>query len=140
MIPTPQQTADMNAIEDVTFLGYPSGLVDEQNATPIVRRGITATPFSNDFQGRPEFLIDAGVYPGSSGSPVFLYNEGAYTGPSGVIVGSRLLFLGMITSTLQRREGTNNIYLGLGSVLKSGTIRNWLQEAVDRFARTGGGE
>ena len=40
---------------------------------PILRRGTTATPIALNFEGRPEFLIDAAVYPGSSGSPVFVY-------------------------------------------------------------------
>ena len=57
--------------EEIVFIGYPSGLRDEHNSTPLIRRGITASPIWNDFGNDPIFLIDAGVYPGSSGSPVF---------------------------------------------------------------------
>lgn len=66
---------------------------------PIVRKGITATPFSVDFEGEPIFLIDGSIFPGSSGSPVFLYDRGSYS-PKGkvLIAGSRIFFLGVVTS------------------------------------------
>lgn len=50
-IPTPEQAKDMDAIEDVTFVGYPNGIYDVKNLMPIVRRGITATPFQIDYEG-----------------------------------------------------------------------------------------
>src|SRR5439155_11154025 len=58
LIPTQTAIDDLAAVEEVTFVGYPSGLYDEHNATPLVRRGITATPPWNNFQGQPAFLID----------------------------------------------------------------------------------
>lgn len=62
-------------IEDVIVVGYPVGLWDSVNNRPVVRRGITATPLDVDFDGRPEFLIDAASFEGSSGSPVFRYQS-----------------------------------------------------------------
>jgi hypothetical protein len=56
---------------DVYIVGYPSGQLDHVHNLPIVRRGCLATLPEVDFEGRPEFLVDAGVFPGSSGSPVF---------------------------------------------------------------------
>lgn len=67
-----------NAVEDVLMVGYPNGLWDSRNNLPITRRGITATPPSIDFEGKPEFVIDCACFPGSSGSPVFLYNQVGY--------------------------------------------------------------
>lgn len=61
-----------DALEDVLFIGYPSGIWDHVNLMPILRRGTTATPLALNFEGRDEFLIDAAVFPGSSGSPVFV--------------------------------------------------------------------
>ncbi len=55
----------LSAIEDIIFIGYPSGLYDEENLNPLIRQGITATPIWNDFQKQPKFIIDAGVFPGS---------------------------------------------------------------------------
>lgn len=122
---------NLAAVEDITFIGYPSGLIDEHNATPLVRRGITATPPWNDFGGEPVFLIDAGVFPGSSGSPVFILNQGAYATRDGLSVGNRLLFMGIITETLLAREaGRPEAYLGLGKVLKGRVVMDFLKGVV----------
>lgn len=90
---------EIDAVEDIIFIGYPNNIYDRKNLIPIVRKGITATPFSVDFEGEPIFLIDASIFPGSSGSPVFLYDRGSYS-PKGkvLIAGSRIFFLGVITS------------------------------------------
>ena len=74
IIANEDEIEEMDAVCPVIFIGYPNGLYDTQNFTPIVRTGITATPVQLDYCGRPVFLIDASVFPGSSGSPVFSYN------------------------------------------------------------------
>lgn len=80
-------------VEDVTIVGYPDGMIDDINNLPIVRKGITATPLQFDFQDRPEFLVDASIFGGSSGSPVFILNNGAYSCPRGYIVGDTRMYL-----------------------------------------------
>lgn len=136
LIPTQEVTNNLSAIEEITFIGYPSGLYDAQNALPIVRRGITATPPWNDFQGHPSFLIDAGVFPGSSGSPVFLFNQGGYGTQGGFVIGGRLLFLGVLSESIVRQQqGVPNIFLGIGKVLKSQRLLQFLQSIVDKFPR-----
>lgn len=90
---------ELDAVEDVLFIGYPAGIWDERNLIPIVRKGITATPIYLDFNGEKQFLIDASVFPGSSGSPVFIYNKGSYSSKKGnLIVGNRLFFLGLLSA------------------------------------------
>lgn len=92
---------ELDALLDVTFVGYPVGLFDTHNLLPIARRGMTATPVSVDFNNEPAFLIDAAVYPGSSGSPVFLLNHGwiaSRTGP--LTAGSRIIFLGIVAKNI----------------------------------------
>lgn len=69
----------MDALRRIIFVGYPNGLFDRKNYTPIIRHGFTATPIQLDFNGRPVFLVDASVFPGSSGSPVFSFEE-SWTG------------------------------------------------------------
>ncbi|MBA7528139.1 hypothetical protein ES705_20322 [subsurface metagenome] len=66
-----------DAIENIVFVGYPNSIYDRVNYLPISRKGITATPISNDYLGNPCFLIDAVVLRGSSGSPVFTFDFGA---------------------------------------------------------------
>jgi len=131
MLPNKDQIDNLAAIEEITFIGYPSGLYDSYNSSPIVRRGITATPVWNNFNNEPCFLIDAGVYPGSSGSPVFIYNEGSYATSNGINIGSRLLFLGVLTESILRSEQLNRAYLGLGKVINSIETIKYLEKLVD---------
>ena len=134
LIPNKEVVDSLAAIEEITFIGYPSGLYDEHNIIPIVRRGITATPVWNDFQGQPYFLIDAGVFPGSSGSPVFLLNQGGYHSAGNFIVGTRIHFLGILSESMVRVEkNTPNVFLGLGKVVKSTKVLSFLNNIVSTF-------
>jgi len=101
IIPTEDTIKDeVDAIEDILFIGYPTGIYDKKNLIPIARKGITATPILLDYEGKPKFLIDGSVFPGSSGSPVFICNLGGYCKRGGgFIVGNRILFLGILSST-----------------------------------------
>lgn len=131
IIPNNDVISNLSAVEEITFIGYPSGIFDKKNNTPLVRKGITATPIWNDFNGKETFLIDAGVYPGSSGSPVLVINNGSYSTGDGIAIGTRLYFLGVITDTIQRIEDKNvNVYLGLGQVVKSSLVK----KLVDRIS------
>jgi hypothetical protein len=131
LIPSADALAALAAMEEITFIGYPSGLYDEHNVTPIIRRGITATPPWNDFQGQPTFLIDAGVFPGSSGSPVFILNQGAYPTKDALVVGSRLLFLGVLSESILRTEpNVPPVFLGIGKVLKSERVQAFASRVV----------
>jgi hypothetical protein len=56
--------------DDVVIIGYPKGFYDEKNVFPIVKSGIIATRWGLNFNGMPVFLIDAKLFPGSSGSIV----------------------------------------------------------------------
>lgn len=108
-IPSQEQINELFPIEDIIFIGYPNDIYDKKHLLPIVRKGITSTPILIDFDGNPIFLIDASVFPGSSGSPVFILNtEGYTTKESGKIVTHmgrrRLLFLGILSSAFQRED------------------------------------
>ena len=83
------------AIENVIMVGYPNGLSDELNNIPIVRRGITASPIYLDHEGRPDFVIDAPCFPGSSGSPIMIYDRGCYIDGEAKF-GTRVLLAGIL--------------------------------------------
>lgn len=120
MLPNKEQVDDLSAIETLTFIGYPAGLIDTKNSLPIVRQGISATPIWNDLDGSPYFLIDGGVFPGSSGSPVFVYNNGSYPDKGGITVGTRLYFVGIIFQTRTHKNGKDETtYLDLGQAINS---------------------
>lgn len=102
-IPSKEQEDKLTALEEIIFVGYPNALFDNKNLLPIIRKGITATPLFIDYEGEPRFLIDASVFPGSSGSPVFIYNFGSYTTAEGTTtIGSRVYFIGIVSGVFFR--------------------------------------
>jgi hypothetical protein len=149
MIPGREQLDKLDALESVTFVGYPNGIWDKANLLPVARRGTTASPLAVDFENTPRFLIDASVFGGSSGSPVFLFNQGMYCDKSGMTtVGSRCLFLGVVAGVFFRTQ-LNQIVpvpiptqarpmaeqqemLDLGIVFKARTV----VETVEAFLKT----
>lgn len=137
MIPSVEVMNDLAAIENITFIGYPNGLYDEVNKMSIVRQGITATPIWNSFKGREVFLIDAGVFPGSSGSPVFIYNRGSYPTKDGIAIGNRLLFVGVLAETVIERSDSNTDYLNLGVVINSRAMEKAVEEFVLKVKSNG---
>lgn len=131
MIPNDEQINELAAMEEIVFIGYPSGLYDNINKLPILRKGITATPIWNNFKGKDIFLIDGGVFPGSSGSPVFIYNQGSFPIKNGIAVGNRLLFVGVISETMLTGNGDN--YLNLGVVINSKAMFYELEKFINKL-------
>lgn len=142
---TEEQTRDMDAIEEVWMVGYPSGIYDRVNNLPVVRRGITATPYSVDYEAKPQFLIDASVFPGSSGSPVYLYDPlGMRRGADGVLNfggAPRIFFLGILGSGYYRTNGglllaqpanvaESSEMIDLGIVYKARTVMETIEHLL----------
>jgi hypothetical protein len=147
LIPDAAMLDGLDALEQVVFVGYPSGVWDKANLMPIMRRGTTATPVFLDFEGRAEFLVDAAVYPGSSGSPVFLYDTDAISlrGPT-----RRFQFLGVVAAVFFKEEANQLVsapipasrqaaiysseMIDLGLVIKSAQVR----AAAEAYLREAG--
>lgn len=136
LIPSANDLAELTAMEDILMAGYPNGIWDEKNNMPVLRRGVTATHPNLDWNGKPEFLIDAACFPGSSGSPVFLFNVGGYAQKSGgMALGTRVKLLGILYAgpqhtvegeirivkvpTLERPVSVSSIPNNLGIVVKA---------------------
>jgi hypothetical protein len=124
------------------MIGYPNGIWDAVNNMPIIRRGSTATHPNLDYEGRPEFMIDAACFPGSSGSPVFLFNTGGYAvRGGGLAIGTRIKLLGVLYAgpqhtatgeikivavpTLQQPIAVSRIPNNLGMIIKSARLRDF---------------
>ncbi len=101
LIPTETELPKYGVFQEVKFIGYPIGIWDEKNNLPVARRGMTATDPAVDYNGRAEFLVDAAVFPGSSGSPVYIANEGMNFFDGGLYAGSRIRFLGILYALYQ---------------------------------------
>ena len=98
LIPTQEELSDMPAMQEIVMVGYPNGIWDTVNNQPVFRKGITATHPELEYNGKPEFLIDAACFNGSSGSPVFIVDIGKITTRSaGTAIGpSRIKLLGIL--------------------------------------------
>lgn len=145
MLLTNKQAADFDAIEDVLFIGYPNGLYDTASWLPVARSGKTATPVWNDYKGWPAFLIDASVFPGSSGSPVVLHDRGPYIDRQGNMnVGrSRFHLIGVVAAVHTREVRGEIVFtrarpiprfedmIDLGIVFKASAI----QECVNKLMK-----
>ena len=107
LIPDESATRALDALEEVLFVGYPSGVWDQVNLMPIMRRRTTATPIALNFEGRSEFLIDAAVYPGSSGSPVFVYLPETLRPAQSVV--KKFLFAGVVAAVFFREEANRPV-------------------------------
>lgn len=103
----------------VLFVGYPSGFYDTHNNLPLVRKGTLSSVPSVNFKGKAELVIDAEVFPGSSGSPVFIPWDGEYN------------LLGVLSQSVDAPEiiaGSKMIiqiqeHIGLGIVIKQSRVK-----------------
>ena len=100
LIPTEKQLDELDAMEAIITAGYPDGLWDTVNNSPVLRSGVTATHPIKDYNGKKEFLIDAPTIPGTSGSPVFIIDENGYIDRDGNYYPDedRILFLGTLSA------------------------------------------
>ena len=145
LVPTKEDIEQIDVMEDIIFLGYPSHLWDQNNLFPLIRKGITATPIHLDHRNNPIFLIDASVFPGSSGSPVFLYSKNQFLNEDLTYNVERIHFLGIIsegsyeqkineflvgekTYHLKMRETEN-----LGSVVKCDPILDLIKSSIKNY-------
>ncbi|TCT24247.1 S1 family peptidase [Thiobaca trueperi] len=138
MIPAASDLDEMEGLETIVMVGYPNGLWDKVNNLPIFRKGVLASDYKYDWNGKKEFLIDAACFPGSSGSPVLLFDVGSYQTRNGLFVGSRIMLLGVLYAgpqhtiqgdiqvvtvpTLQKQISVAAIPNNLGIVIKSSQL------------------
>ena len=142
LLPSPSELQDMIGLEEVVMVGYPNGIWDEINNFPVFRRGITASHPLHDWNGKPEFLIDAACFPGSSGSPVMLFDIQSYQTKKGTFLGAtRIKLLGILYAgpqytvsgdikivavpTQQRPVAVSRIPNNLGIIIKSRKLEDF---------------
>lgn len=104
IIATEELFKEILPLEEITMIGYPIGIMDRHNNGAVARRGVIASNPAENYEGRPEFLIDMSCMPGSSGSPVYLANTGGYSDRDGsIVMGGRLHLLGLLWGGPERK-------------------------------------
>ena len=132
----------------VYLLGYPAGIFDTRNTSPILRIGVISSEPDHDFAfnerlrnayGLPRkvrgFLIDANVFPGSSGSIVIRRTNmvpGFSSGGKPAIP----YILGIVAMSVPIDDFGQRQRMGLGVVFGADTIRETIntlltQEGID---------
>lgn len=93
----------LRAIETVKVVGYPNGLWDTVNNSPIARAGSTATHPLARLDGKSNFLVDAAVFGGSSGSPIFAFEAPMYILPEGGYApGTKASLIGILWGVVEK--------------------------------------
>lgn len=113
---------------EVWFIGYPENRFDTTHNLPILRIGYIASIPKLDFNSKKQFVIDAQVFPGSSGSPVF------------AAFGGRFKLLGVVTETMIRNQQLQTVptgisfgipqILGLGIVIKAPLVKELIDDVT----------
>ena len=132
----------------VYIVGFPDALFDPRNISPVLRAGTIATDPLEGFNFNQElrrtiafpehvngFLVDANIYPGSSGSLVLLAPDCAARngGQEAKNANSRPAILGIVAGSIPILDSSLHSYsrIGLGIVYSADAIREVLQ-AFDR--------
>jgi hypothetical protein len=132
---------------EIYILGYPDGIYENSNATPVLRSGVISTiPNQNySFNARMQklyslpaklngFLIDSKIFPGSSGSLVILKSEYLIEEEKNgepLFVKRPNFILGIVSGSIPMFDlGINTAQrIGLGVVYSSNTIK----EVIDDY-------
>jgi hypothetical protein len=133
---------ELDAGQRVIFIGYPENRYDQVHNLPVVRSGVTASHPKLNYNGEDQFLIDAQVFPGSSGSPVFLNMKEAQYNRGQIMLGTGLpyLFVGVVSATEVKNNivtplptkllGTSQEVIGLGLVFKATALNDLIDLAL----------
>lgn len=122
------ETMTIRPGSDVWFVGYPNDYYDVANNLPLVRRGSLASLPTIDFNNQGHLVIDAQVFPGSSGSPVYTAD------PEGTTQ-----LLGVVQSAIQTVRAGNidkiELPIGLGLIVNQQRVRELIAHATQQIAR-----
>ena len=144
LLPTRRMSAEGVGVgSQVYILGYPAAIFDPRNVSPVLRVGVISTDpqegfnFSSELRRTmnfPEhidgFLLDANIYPGSSGSLVVQAPENCGCNKNSE---QRPYILGIVSGSIPIFDASLHSYsrIGLGMVYSADTIR----EVLDSFSR-----
>jgi hypothetical protein len=89
---------------DLLSIGYPKEFYDTYNLFPTIKSGILASKWKYKYDGKPFFLIDSKLFPGSSGS--IIISRPIKYGLEGNINIDYFQFLGVYSGEFYRKRET----------------------------------
>lgn len=133
---------ELTIAENVYFIGYPDNRYDKKNNLPLIRTGMIASHPKYNYNGDAVFIIDAQVFPGSSGSPVYIdltYEN--FKNDQINLTKKNIKLLGIVSATMLRNNQLKSIQtgtqlfteeiLGLGIVYKATAIKTLIDGMPD---------
>ncbi|HET7185438.1 MAG TPA: serine protease [Terriglobales bacterium] len=145
LLPTSSMAAQGVGVgSQVYILGYPAAIFDPRNVSPVLRVGVISTDPLEGFNFNEElrrtmhfpehmdgFLLDANIYPGSSGSLVVSTPESTNCNQAEK---QRTYILGIVSGSIPIFDASLNSYsrIGLGMVYSADTIRQVLNGFLNR--------
>ncbi len=132
--------------DEVYLLGYPNAIYDPRNVSPVLRSGIIASEPTQGYAFNDRlrksydlpaqidgFLIDANVFPGSSGSLVILKQQPTTLGPRGetVVSGAKKIpyVLGIVSGSIPINDIAikSRQRMGLGIVYSADAVKETIE-------------
>lgn len=128
LIPSLVQASMLSAVDEVIMVGYPNGLWDSRNNLAIFRRGVLATHPEIDYGGKPEMMIDAACFSGSSGSQLYFLGI-LYAGPQQTVEGEIVV---KTVPTNQAPLALTKVMINLGFVIRSALLDFlWVKNSLE---------
>jgi len=140
------RSADVGMGSRIYIIGFPDALYDSRNVSPVLRAGIIATDPTEGFNFNPAlrrtiafpehvngFLVDANVYPGSSGSLVVLGPDCMAKGGNSNNGVWHPAIVGIVAGSIPILDTSLHSYarIGLGIVYSADAIK----EVINSFSR-----
>lgn len=123
---------------DIVVCSYPYDFYDKVNKFPIIKSGIVASAWGSNFDGRPTFLIDAHLFPGSSGGLVLSkpIDIAMVNGKMMTSKEKQYIFLGIYSgqyshTTVDAEGKQQKEFFGLGIVWYSYLIPQIIETGID---------
>jgi len=133
------RTSNIGMGSPVYIIGFPDAIFDPRNVSPVLRAGIIATDPREGFNFNPDlrrtvafpehvngFLIDANIYPGSSGSLVVLGQDSLHKAWDSKNPDWQPAILGIVAGSIPMLDTSLHSYarIGLGIVYSADAIRD----------------
>jgi hypothetical protein len=133
----------VEAGDAVIVAGYPKGFYDDVNLFPVLKGGIIGSRWGANFKGKPYFLIDGQMFPGSSGSLVI-------SKPTNIVVENGQMFtskdkqfavLGILSGETWESSANREFELSTSlSILVKGAVNTgivWYSSLIEEITLSG---